>query len=264
MHFSVRVYTTKLDEDLIFFLCQTERFQQLHVSNRQPNTETIYHSKRIQQIPATLRRDLEIEEDGADDDDKEQEEMARIRSSRHGRHHLYPRRSHGVANDESEDAHNPKPHQTHPPTVLTLDDTASPPSTSSTPSDKAPAQPAGRSQRFTDPAPAYPPVPGRASVLLTLLACGTGSARRNPSPGPAAPAEVLGGGSGRINSVQQGVVVRRAMEEEEIRYMSENPRFGNLPAVDKEYFSGSIVEAAGEDHRAQPGLKRSASYKEER
>lgn len=60
------------------------------------------------------------------------------------------------------------------------------------------------------------------------------------------------------------MVVRRAMEEEEIRCMSENPRFGNLPAVEKEYFSGSIVEAAGEDHRAQPGLKRSASYNEER
>lgn len=236
------------------------------MSNRQLNTETIFHSKRIQQLPATLRRGMEIEEDGADDDDKEQEEMARIGSSRHGghgRHHLHPRRSRGVANDESEDTHNPKPHQTHHPTVLTLDDTASPPSTSSTPSDKAPAQPAGRSQRFTDPAP-YPHAAGRASVLLTLLACGTGSARRNPSPAPGAPVpeEVLGCGSGR-SSVQQGVVVRRAMEEE-IRCMSENPRFGNLPAVEKEYFSGSIVEAAGEDHRAQPGLKRSASYNEER
>ena len=56
-------------------------------------------------------------------------------------------------------------------------------------------------------------------------------------------------------------------EEDEIKYMSENPRFGNLQAEEKEYFSGSIVESMATDDRAQvepSSLKKSSSYNEER
>ncbi|CAN4106423.1 unnamed protein product [Withania somnifera] len=56
-------------------------------------------------------------------------------------------------------------------------------------------------------------------------------------------------------------------EVEEIKYMSENPRFGNLQSSEKEYFSGSIVESMTmEEKTAQfdPQLKKSSSYNEER
>lgn len=54
-------------------------------------------------------------------------------------------------------------------------------------------------------------------------------------------------------------------EEDMIRYMSENPRFGNLQSEEKEYFSGSIVESMSEDRVvSQPVLKRSNSFNEER
>lgn len=54
-------------------------------------------------------------------------------------------------------------------------------------------------------------------------------------------------------------------EEEMIKYMSENPRFGKLQTEEKEYFSGSIVEAIREDrHVVQPVLKKSSSYNEEK
>lgn len=47
--------------------------------------------------------------------------------------------------------------------------------------------------------------------------------------------------------------------------MSENPRFGNLQADEKEYFSGSIVEAITAARiEVAPGLKKSSSHNEER
>lgn len=59
--------------------------------------------------------------------------------------------------------------------------------------------------------------------------------------------------------------VKVAAEEDMINYMSENPRFGNLQAEEKEYFSGSIVESIKEDRiSAERALKRSNSYNEER
>lgn len=44
--------------------------------------------------------------------------------------------------------------------------------------------------------------------------------------------------------------------------MSENPRFGNLQSEEKEYFSGSIVEAKSIEKF--DGLKKSSSHNEER
>ena len=74
-----------------------------------------------------------------------------------------------------------------------------------------------------------------------------------------------GGGS----SLHKGVVckaAKMATEEERvmISYMSENPRFGNSQAEEKEYFSGSIVESMTNDCASEPVLKKSSSYNQER
>ena len=72
----------------------------------------------------------------------------------------------------------------------------------------------------------------------------------------------------KSDSLHRGVLCKSAAmvgEEDMIRYMSENPRFGNLQAEEKEYFSGSIVESMSEDRVvAEPVLKRSNSFNEER
>lgn len=71
------------------------------------------------------------------------------------------------------------------------------------------------------------------------------------------------------SNLHKGVLYKSAVKVAEedmiIKYMSENPRFGNLQAEEKEYFSGSIVESMSENRvTAEPGLKRSNSYNEER
>lgn len=157
-----------------------------------------------------------------------------------------PQCSRGVSTDEAhaakkEPAGPPKPRgRAHQQTEIAVDD-GSPPSSSS--SDPA-AEPAGL---------------GRNSVFLNLIACGSG-------------AGVKGRKSG--GNLHKGVVLGRAArasrveDVEEVRFMSENPRFGNLQGEDKEYFSGSIVleatRSAAADHHDQPGLKKSSSYNEER
>ena len=51
---------------------------------------------------------------------------------------------------------------------------------------------------------------------------------------------------------------RRVTKEEDdedmimVRYMSENPRFGNLQSEEKEYFSGTLVEAMATHHQYTP------------
>lgn len=66
--------------------------------------------------------------------------------------------------------------------------------------------------------------PARVLCYSTLFACGTGSARRKPSP--LAVVDSAGGGS--------LLLVMKVMEEvEESKYMSENPRFGNMQAAEQ-------------------------------
>ncbi|KNA02742.1 hypothetical protein SOVF_215800 [Spinacia oleracea] len=74
------------------------------------------------------------------------------------------------------------------------------------------------------------------------------------------------------------VVVSKEYEDEDmmmVRYMSENPRFGNLQSQDKEYFSGTIVEAMSThhlhthsssscSHLHPPVFTKSSSYNEQR
>uniref|UniRef100_A0A2N9HLG3 SOSEKI DIX-like domain-containing protein n=1 Tax=Fagus sylvatica TaxID=28930 RepID=A0A2N9HLG3_FAGSY len=104
----------------------------------------------------------------------------------------------------------------------------------------------------------------RNSVLLQLIACGSSAVGKAKN------------GSGAVkkcDSLHKGVLCKSAVKVAEedylIRYMSENPRFGNLQSEEKEYFSGSIVESMSshEDRPVgtdQPVLKKSNSYNEER
>ncbi|KAG6384899.1 hypothetical protein SASPL_153721 [Salvia splendens] len=152
-----------------------------------------------------------------------------------------------------------------PRTELNLDTNSlsSPPSTtSSTPSDNpAPSE--------ADPIGSEPML-SRNSMLLSLIACGgTGSFRRAVLPASVKEAvpgrKSCSGGS----SLHKGVVckaAKMATEEERvmISYMSENPRFGNSQAEEKEYFSGSIVESMTNDCANEPVLKKSSSYNQER
>ena len=104
---------------------------------------------------------------------------------------------------------------------------------------------------------------GRSSVLLQLIACGSSAVAK------AKPNSV----TTRTNVTKylhRGVLCKSAAakcsDEEMIKFMSENPRFGNVQAEEKEYFSGSIVEsmADGRDVAVPPVLKKSNSYNEER
>lgn len=164
-------------------------------------------------------------------------------------------------------------------------DDSSPPSTTSSLSEKG-NDGNNTSKRFEDGDPVVADsLLSRNSVLFQLISCG-GSASfraRNLAPftkqAPAASLTV-GRKSCSGSSLQKEVLIRAAAaagatpkavlgaeDEEEIKYMSENPRFGNMQSEEKEYFSGSIVEAITTEERAEinpSSLKKSNSYNEER
>ncbi|KAK4417166.1 protein UPSTREAM OF FLC [Sesamum alatum] len=135
------------------------------------------------------------------------------------------------------------------------------------------------SKRFEDGDPVgSEPLLSRNSMLLSLIACGGSVSFRKTVPPPvvkqslepcvAARKSNGGGGSnlhkGVVCKAAAKVVVEEA-DEMMIGCMSENPRFGNLQAEEKEYFSGSIVEGvAAERSEVEPRLKRSSSHNEER
>ncbi|CAF1882055.1 unnamed protein product [Brassica oleracea var. botrytis] len=103
----------------------------------------------------------------------------------------------------------------------------------------------------------------RGSIWLQMISCGHIAKHYAPSLMNSRPKE---------ESLRKGVmcknVVKKAVVEDEremIRFMSENPRFGNPQAEEKEYFSGSIVESVSHERvTAQPTLRRSNSFDEER
>ncbi|KAF8082243.1 hypothetical protein N665_0841s0010 [Sinapis alba] len=103
----------------------------------------------------------------------------------------------------------------------------------------------------------------RGSIWLQMISCGHIAKHYAPSLINSRPKE---------ESLRKGVmcknVVKKAVVEDEremIRFMSENPRFGNPQAEEKEYFSGSIVESVSHERvKAEPTLRRSNSFNEER
>lgn len=198
------------------------------------------------------------EEEAAEEDEEEGEEPEA--------EDIVPRRSGG-------DAH-------HSELAIDAAD-ASPPSSSSSDKPHPPAAVADerRIGAGDGPEPCRPP---RSSILLQLIACGSAVAKVRSgllrdsatAPPPPSSGSSTPNTSGRrsLGSLHKGGGLRRraaaAECDEEIHYMSENPRFGNPQLEDKEYFSGSIVESiAGNRSVAAatgPGLKKSSSYNEDR
>ncbi|XP_043722462.1 protein SOSEKI 2 [Telopea speciosissima] len=249
-----------------------ERFQQLQVSNKQRNPEPNFHPKRKPVVMPHHRekeQDLVLDytrEDEVDDEEEDDEP--------------YSRCSRGVSTDEIIEEHKTQP-KTHNidnnPTELSLDD-ASPPSTSSTLSEKAHDSNNNNNNDNGDPerlredySPATEPtVGGRNKVLLQLIACGSSVATKGLKNTPCLKHQ-SSTNVRKSSNLHKGVLCKSAtkiMEEEEteIKFMSENPRFGNPQSEEKQYFSGSIVESMTEDRvlPVESALKKSSSYNQER
>ncbi|XP_042475280.1 protein SOSEKI 2 [Macadamia integrifolia] len=254
-----------------------ERFLQLQVSNRQRNPEPNFHSKRKPvSVPHLREREQDLvgytREDEVDEEEEDDEEKGSNSSS----HEPYSRCSRGVSTDEIIEEHKTQP-KTHNinnnPTELSLDD-ASPPSTSSTLSEKAHDN-NGNSEKLREDystSVAEPIVGGRNKVLLQLIACGSSVATKGLKNTPCLKHQTSTNVRKSSSILHRGVLCKSAaskiMEEEEmeIKFMSENPRFGNPQSEEKEYFSGSIVESMTEDRvlPVEPALKKSSSYNQER
>lgn len=257
------------------------------VNNRQSGPEPNFQPKRSPVVSKRrpgpeemVNRFHEDERKAEEEQEFEFEEKTGYMSSTTPR----SRRSRGVSTDEIEEF---KQHETPKNNHIDFNSYSSPPSaTSSTSlSDKATNEPTCNnnvSKRFEDGDPVgSEPLLSRNSMLLNLIACGgSGSFRKTvPPPSTTVPPSphtqnVVPRKSSSGVSLHKGVVCKAAakvsVEEDEIMigYISENPRFGNLQAEEKEYFSGSIVESMTNDERLalaeQPGLKKSNSYNEER
>ncbi|PSS36705.1 Protein UPSTREAM OF FLC like [Actinidia chinensis var. chinensis] len=267
----------------------TEKFQQLQVSNRpQQVPDPTFHLKR--KSLATKRhsepderdknpyenKDAE-ENDNQNDDEDDEDETSYIGSMTP----QHSRCSRGVSTDDTELTHNNNQHAS---TESTLDNDSSPPSTPS--SDKANDSNTAASKRFFketlellpkftsnpyllilfedgNPIAAESTARQGNSVLLQLISCGGSASFRAKTVQPPCTAARRSG-----TSLHKGVLCKTAAAAEEVEMigcMSENPRFGNLQGEEREYFSGSIVEAMGEEReRVGPRLKRSSSFNEER
>ncbi|KAI9164824.1 hypothetical protein LWI28_002730 [Acer negundo] len=277
----------------------SEKFQQLQVSNSNRSVQLIHqepnynlHSKSSKPLmnPSQHRdnspeeyqeHEEEEEEDDHDDDDGEESYEDEDHKSTCYTSSTTPhsRCSRGVSTDELDDQEPETHHQLsttkshkNPKTIESISTTHhhpdnstdhSPPPTSSILSREKPDNPNSSnntSRRFED---GDPDSVSRNSVLLQLISCGSLAV----SKAKTAPGSFKQSGGGGL---RKGVVCRSAAskvaEEEEIKFMSENPRFGNLQSEEKEYFSGSIVESMSKDRveSAQPILKKSNSYNEER
>lgn len=245
-------------------------------SNRPPVQESHLPSKpRKQQLaPSPLRepddsqpQDYELEYDEVEESEYEDGEKGSYTTSTTP----HSRCSRGVSTDELED-HDPTRPLTQKLTESTRFDSARLSSASpiATEQKQTRREDNAVSKRFTDDDElGTESAPSRSSVLLQFIACGSSSVSKGKTgPGPIEPAKEIGR---RTESLRKGVACKIAGklhvggDEEMINYMSENPRFGNLQSEEKEYFSGSIVESIREDrHVAEPALKKSNSYNEEK
>ncbi|KAG9451598.1 hypothetical protein H6P81_011563 [Aristolochia fimbriata] len=233
---------------------QLQHLQQQVIIPRHQNTEPTFPSKRIPLSPVHAR---EIEE--GEDAVVLQEEEEKLSNS--SSNTSSSRCSRGVSTEEIEENENPKAQNNA--TELPREE-GSPASSSSTVSEKTQRRRPKESVEYDSGSESGATRNG--SVLLQLIACGSTSARRNGSSSVTRAVNAAAE-SRKSSSLHKGVLCKtaRSIEEEEIGYISENPRFGNLQSEEKEYFSGSIVESMSENRvGAEPSLKKSSSYKEER
>ncbi|XP_055833697.1 protein SOSEKI 2 [Solanum dulcamara] len=179
------------------------------------------------------------------------------------------------------------------PTELIHTNSLSPPSTTSSSLSDKPInnETTNTSKRFEDGDPVVAAsLLSRNSVLFQLISCGGSVSfrgktsttdpphimkKQQPPPLSPPPCTVVARkSSSSCASFHKGILCKAVKnnnvemnEAEEIKYMSENPRFGNLQLEEKEYFSGSIIESMTMEERTaqvDPQLKKSSSYNEER
>ncbi|KAF3441032.1 hypothetical protein FNV43_RR19318 [Rhamnella rubrinervis] len=250
----------------------SERLQQLQLSNRQQNHDPNFQSRPKHLVPSSRQTEHEEAEnpnskysdqaaahyEEEEEEEYEDEEKTSYTSSTTP----HSRCSRGVSTDELEEDQPPLTHK-NPSEILNH-------SSSSLSNKSYQSHNNGCSKRFEDGDPVVvseSAAPSRNSVLLQLIACGSSAvAKAKNSPCVKQPVY----STSENQSLHKGVLCKRAVklaeDEDMINFMSENPRFGNLQAQEKEYFSGSIVESITTDDRvvAEPVLKKSNSYNEER
>lgn len=253
------------------FLLYAERLHQLQLSNRQHVQDLNFQSKPKPLIPPSRHREHEEAENPDNkysdqaaahyDEEEEEEYEDEEKTSYTSSTTPHSRCSRGVSTDELEEDQPPLTHK-NPSDTLNH--------SSSSLSNKSNQSNNGCSKRFEDGDPVVvseSAARSRNSVLLQLIACGSSAvAKAKNSPCVKQPVYSIS----ESQSLHKGVLCKRAArlaeEEDMINFMSENPRFGNLQAQEKEYFSGSIVESITTEDRiaAEPVLKKSNSYNEER
>ncbi|PIN26748.1 hypothetical protein CDL12_00467 [Handroanthus impetiginosus] len=244
----------------------TEKLHHLQVvgnggqdSNFQPKRKSLA-SRRQSEVEEMVNNQYNHHHHGEDEENEEEyEEKA-----------SYSRCSRGVSTDEIQEF---KP-QKNGPSQLSPESNSfsSPPSTTSSDTISNNNN-TNTCKRFEDGDPVgNEPLLSRNSLLLSLIACGGSTSFRKVVPPPAAaqkqslPPCAAARKSGTAGNLHRGAVCKVAEDAKMmIGCMSENPRFGNLQAEEKEYFSGSIVETiATEKIEVDPGLKKSSSHNEER
>lgn len=264
-------------------MAESQRLQQLQITHRQEIQqipESNYLSKG-KPLPPSPRREQEVPECEEYDEEEELEDGEKTSYTSSTTPHSHCSR--GVSTDELEEE--TQQHQTKKnSTELTLND-RSHPATYSIDFEKANQSNNHLKKLFEDDEPvascesnntskrfqaglANESGPSRNSVLLQLIACGSSAVAKSKNvPSLKQPVKIF---VRKSDSLQKGVLCKSAAKVAEedminIKYMSENPRFGNLQSEEKEYFSGSIVEAMTDDRiSAEPVLKKSNSYNEER
>ncbi|XP_062009664.1 protein SOSEKI 2 [Rosa rugosa] len=253
----------------------SERLNQIQISSPQQIQDSNFGSKRRSPpLAPTPNSNHKFHEDPDQYDEQEEEEVdyEDEKTSYTSSTTTNSRCSRGVSTDELEEQQQ-QPPQTH----------KTPPESSPLPN--APASVLNQanhsnnvSMRFEDGDPIVTKQSysvskagqGKNSVLLQLIACGSSAvakAKSTPCVSQGIVKRERSSQSFRKEVVYRSAVKVAIEDEDMITYMSENPRFGNLQAEEKEYFSGSIVESMKEDqrvHSAEPVLKKSNSYNEER
>ncbi|OMO56012.1 hypothetical protein CCACVL1_26810, partial [Corchorus capsularis] len=207
------------------------------------------------------------EEPGFDDEEEEEEEeeeyeLDEEKTSYTSSTTPHSRCSRGVSTDELEEQETQK--------------TTAPSNSILSEKQQTPINKNSTSQRFEDGDPVgteSDSAPSRNSVLLQLISCGGNLAVTKAKNVPAVkhqPVVVPNNFAKKSENLHRGVLCKSAVkvaeDDQMISCMSENPRFGNLQAEEKEYFSGSIIESMNSENRvvAEPMLKKSNSYNEER
>ncbi|KAE8677930.1 hypothetical protein F3Y22_tig00111467pilonHSYRG00003 [Hibiscus syriacus] len=226
----------------------SERLQQIQIRKREPNFQepNLHHPKQKSSAFALTRHrgpqaatyEEEQEFDGEEEEEYELNEEKTCYTSSTTTPHS--RCSRGVSTDELEYQEN----NIQKPIVEKQDQTKN-----------------TASKRFED---GDTVANGRnSSVLLQLIACGNLAVNKAKN----IPNNVVK----KSENLHRGVVCKSAVKAVEddhmISCMSENPRFCNLQAEEKEYFSGSIVESIKSENLVvadEPLLKKSNSYNEER